>query len=170
MLTRCSEVGLADLDDVLVVAQQGATEVDSVDTSNSGTATKAKHDRESRVAGERDWVLTIHPDRTIAVVHVTGVGSSRVLSDSTESATTCTGQDHRANIHDGLSEIPAQNSIMEHISKLCNLSSGVDWQTLADACDISSSVTDGKLSRDAEDIVCNAARHATAFLQVGFCD
>ncbi len=85
-----NESGLADFDDVLVVAQEHATEVEYVSTDLSRTATEAKHDRESRVAGKRDWVLTIHPDRAVSVVHVTGVGRSSVLSDSTESTTTST--------------------------------------------------------------------------------
>ena len=46
-LTRCSELGLANLDDVLVVAKKGDTNTNGVGSDQSSTATEAQHDRKS---------------------------------------------------------------------------------------------------------------------------
>mgnify|MGYP007008447004 CR=1 FL=1 len=120
MLTRGSELGLANLDDILVVAEQGRADLESVVWRGvcTGARTESKHDRERGRTRERDGMLTIHPDRAISVVHVTGVSTSSILRDSTEGTTTGSTEKHGRDIHLCLREIPAQNSIMDDIEKL----------------------------------------------------
>ena len=109
-------VGLADLDDALVVAEQDDANRDTEASRDRRSAgTEADNDGEGGVSGERDRVLPVHPDAAVAVVHRTAVCTSSVLRNSSVEAATRTSEHHRTDVHDGLREVPGQNAVVHEV-------------------------------------------------------
>jgi hypothetical protein len=166
--TKAGVLG-ANLNNALVVAEADHANRDA-EPSRDRRSVNAEldQDREGRRARERHGMLAVHPNPTVAVIHGTGVRTSRVLADRTVETTTRTSEHDRTDVHSGLREVPGQHAVRHDVLQGRNRSSRIVERKVDRTSQTGARSARHDLSSHAVHIIRLAVRDATRFLEVGF--